>query len=39
MLSQTLLMGAMKVWNFSVMLCWARPDKCGTPSTVAAAAP
>ena len=39
MVSQTLDIGAMKVWNFSVTACWARPDRCGAPSTAAAAVP
>ena len=39
MVSQTLDIGAMKVWNFRVTVCWARPDKCGVPSTAAAAVP
>jgi hypothetical protein len=38
MLSHTLLIGAMKVWNFSVTLCWASPARWGTPRVLAAAA-
>jgi len=35
--SQTLLIGAMKVWNFSVTVCCARAAS-GAPSVVAAVA-
>jgi len=28
-------MGAMKVWNFSVTLCCARPQRCGAPRAAA----
>src|SRR3954464_2201172 len=35
MFSHTLDVGAMKVWNFSVTDCWARPERPGAPRAAA----